>query len=261
MDKLKQMAGVVSLVLVIGLGIWVAILARRVPSGLIVSPEKQVEEGLSEVSVLKAQIKSHREEMARLRQKLNLLTAEMEELQTVDTELKSLHESLSSTGLTTIVEEGEVLTVTNLDEPEVQEKIEGVIEEVMERKQEERDQARRQEAQRRFERWNQQRLNELTEELGLDDYQNDELKRIWDEQSRKMQELWAAIRGRRGNDQEGRMSREDIQKQFRQIRDETNQKVQEVLYPDQYEEYLKIQEESQRGRFGPFRTRRQPEPR
>lgn len=95
--------------------------------------------------------------------------------------------------------------------------------------------------QRRAEERNVERLEDLARRLGLTDYQKEQVKTIWDEQSRKRREAFETAWLPRG---EPGASRPNLFERMEQIRKDEDETVRRVLSASQYEEYVKYREEN-----------------
>ncbi len=114
------------------------------------------------------------------------------------------------------------------------------LDQLLDERQEERDKERQdRDAQRTKDRISRQ-IDRLTEELGLDSIQAQELQRILTEQTEKTRQ---AMQEMRDAGEGWDVIREEMQK----YRDEANSQIQTVLLPDQYEGY---QDSSASRRFG-----------
>ena len=120
--------------------------------------------------------------------------------------------------------------------PNVASTFRGLVDTIEEEKQEEREQrwaeAREQEMNARIER--------LTNELGLDDYQSNELRVILEDERAKREQLFADAR------ENGTWT--NLREEMRTVRDEVNESLELLFTPDQLELY----NETERRRFGGF---------
>jgi len=111
------------------------------------------------------------------------------------------------------------------------------IEHIEAEEERQRTEEREQQAAERME----ERLSELRVELGLSQYQVDEMRKVLSSAETQRTELWAAMR-------DGGGDRGSVRDQMREIRETSNSALSEVLDQDQYERY----QETDRDRFGGF---------
>jgi Spy/CpxP family protein refolding chaperone len=78
-----------------------------------------------------------------------------------------------------------------------------------------------------------ERMTRLTEELKLTDEQKPKVKAVIEDENKQMQEL-------RGDTS---LSREDRRSKITSMREATNKKLKEILKPDQWDKYEKMQAE------------------
>ncbi len=78
-----------------------------------------------------------------------------------------------------------------------------------------------------------ERMAKYSEELGLNQFQADEMRKTLDTQTQQRNDMFSAMRG----GDMGGMSREEMRDQMGQIRTETNTALQNLLSPTQYEQY------------------------
>jgi len=84
------------------------------------------------------------------------------------------------------------------------------------------------------------RVEEFAKAQNLNDFQKQELNKLVQERSSKTMELLAKMRTQDANP-------EDLRAQQNTLRSENNEKIKQVLLPEQYEEYLKIEAQFSRG--------------
>lgn len=84
------------------------------------------------------------------------------------------------------------------------------------------------------------RLNEFAKAQNLNEYQQQELNRLVMERSAKTMELFTKMRTQE-------ITGEEFRNQQTSIRNENNNKIKQVLLPEQYEEYSKIESQFSRG--------------
>ena len=125
--------------------------------------------------------------------------------------------------------------------PRVKSELRALLAEIEEEDEQER---REQREERRLERI-ENRVKRYTERLHLQQSQEQDLVEIFAEQQASRDQLRRQMRS-------GDVPRGEIRGMFEQAREDTNLAVQEVLTSDQYEEYLKIQEEERADGPGGF---------
>ncbi|HLD36547.1 MAG TPA: hypothetical protein VJC37_07475 [Planctomycetota bacterium] len=84
-----------------------------------------------------------------------------------------------------------------------------------------------------------QRIDEFAKAQNLNDYQKQELTKIISDRAAKSLELSAQMR--QNSDSGQQLSPEQMRAQMDTIRTESNEKVKQVLLPNQYEEYQKVE--------------------
>ena len=84
-----------------------------------------------------------------------------------------------------------------------------------------------------------QRIDEFAKAQNLNDYQKQELTKIISDRAAKSLELFAQMR--QNSDSGQQLSPEQMRAQMDTIRTESNEKVKQVLLPNQYEEYQKVE--------------------
>lgn len=128
-----------------------------------------------------------------------------------------------------------------LADPAFQTAVADAIARIEEQERVEREEERRQRELDQIE----DRLARMRDELGLDQFQETEMRTIMIAGVDRMDEIREQMRG-------GDMDRDGMRTVFSEYRDEMNAKVQAVLAPDQYAKY----EESMRSMFGGFGRQR-----
>jgi len=108
---------------------------------------------------------------------------------------------------------------------------------IEEEQQRQRDEERRLEREARLE----DRLSELRVDLGLSQYQVDEMRTVLSTSEAKRSEMWAGAR-------DGAGDREGMREAMREIRDASDAALKKILDPDQYARYQESQ--GDRGGFG-----------
>lgn len=93
-----------------------------------------------------------------------------------------------------------------------------------------------------------QRIEEFAKAQNLNDYQKQELSKILTDRVAKSQELFAQMRP--GLDSDQPSSPDQMRAQMETLRTESNEKVKQILLPNQYEEYQKIENRLTGGRGG-----------
>ncbi len=114
--------------------------------------------------------------------------------------------------------------------PQLERAVEAVIEMRDERRKLEREQKRAAEEEKRLE----DRLAKMQTELGLDQNQVSSMRKIYQDQDAKRDELRTEMMAMR---ESGGGSREEMRAMWGDLRDATNQEIQGVLSPTQYESY------------------------
>ena len=114
-------------------------------------------------------------------------------------------------------------------------KVEEAIKVIEEKQQEERVARMAEQAQKRIA----QRIDEFAKAQNLNDYQKQELTKIISDRAAKSLELFAQMR--QNSDSGQQLSPEQMRAQMDTIRTESNEKVKQVLLPNQYEEYQKVE--------------------
>ncbi len=126
--------------------------------------------------------------------------------------------------------------------PNFQRAVESAIEMRDERRRAEREVERAEAAEKRME----DRLAKLQTELGLDQNQVNSMRTVYQDQEIKRDELRTEMREMREN---GTGSREDMRDMWRGLTDSTNESIQGILTPSQYETYKESDSANDRG-FG-----------
>jgi len=106
-----------------------------------------------------------------------------------------------------------------------------------------------------------QRIEEFAKAQSINDYQKQELSKILVDRITKSQELFTQMR--LGSDPDQSPSPEQMRVQMETLRTESNEKVKQILLPNQYEEYQKIENSLTGGRGmgrGPGGRENQPAP-
>jgi chromosome segregation ATPase len=124
--------------------------------------------------------------------------------------------------------------------PEVLKTVEAAIELREERQRQEREQRRIEQEQQRME----DRLADLQTKLGLDQNQVNQMRTIFQDEAQRRDEMRDTMRELRDS---GTMDRDQVRQLWTDARDATNQAIQGVLSPAQYEQY---QEENSNNRWG-----------
>ena len=92
--------------------------------------------------------------------------------------------------------------------------------------------------------WAQQTINKGLEDFAsaqnLNDYQKQELNKIVSDRAAKTMELFAQMRSQE-------LKPEEFRAKSEAIRNENNEKVKQVLLPEQYDEYVKMENQFTRG--------------
>ncbi|MEM1449871.1 MAG: hypothetical protein AAF957_01590 [Planctomycetota bacterium] len=134
-------------------------------------------------------------------------------------------------------------TGTAAPTPAMQTAIESVLDMREERERLERDQKRAEAQERRME----DRLAKLQTELGLDQNQVNSMRTIFQDEDIRRDELRTKMREARDS---GNMDFGDVRQMWTDSRDATNQSIQGVLTPSQYEQYQETQQNDRWGRRG-----------
>jgi hypothetical protein len=99
------------------------------------------------------------------------------------------------------------------------------------------------------------RIDDFAKSQNLNDYQHQELNKIILERSTKTMELFSKIRSQE-------ITSDEFRTQSESLRNESNEKVKQILLTQQYEEYQKIEEAMVRGNINiTIPTQRNPPPR
>lgn len=130
-----------------------------------------------------------------------------------------------------------------LTTPELDRRLEAVIEMREERRSQERKAERAAAAEKRME----DRLAKLQSDLGLDQNQVNGMRTIYQDQEIARGELRDKVQEMRDN---GTGSREEMRDMFRGLTDTTNEAIQGVLTPSQYETYQESNNNDRGGRGG-----------
>ncbi len=114
-----------------------------------------------------------------------------------------------------------------------------VVQEIKDKEEQERQAEREKQRQERFE----ERLTRLVEELQLNPYQTEEMRKALTDAEKKLEALW--------DDREGAASRGDMRDKMSALRQETETALSRFLTPDQLQKYNETQGGWGRGFRGP----------
>jgi hypothetical protein len=189
-----------------------------------------------------------------LKKEIVTLAKRSEELEADHEEVQERYEGLSENVTAALIRsaadtEVEEEPLSELAKPEAREQLKAAVEKILHEAEEERSKEHEESRRKRRERWAQLRMEDLAETLNLTEYQKTELEKVWDESQKKRRKLFGNIRETWDNEKE-RPELKDVRQQFGTIRKEENEKIQQVLSPDQYQAYEKYQEENALERFG-----------
>lgn len=123
-----------------------------------------------------------------------------------------------------------------LNNPEFVKLVKEEVDKTLTERREEERAERRERYTNMMQGWMQRRVDRYATELKLNDYQKEEFNKALQESGQQMQTLFSNVRS-------GELARDQIGTEMEKIRKSADEQVQGILYPDQYEQYKKMQSE------------------
>ncbi|KAA3611695.1 MAG: hypothetical protein DWQ01_06320 [Planctomycetota bacterium] len=201
---------------------WI-LFSPEVPTGQeLPSVSQEPSQNLEEVLVL-------RERVEELELSLGILQRQLEQRGRTEVVSSQAPADLPELGLETRPED-QALALSTMDST-FDARVEAVLLAREERERQEREARRQEERERRMN----DRVARLGEELGLDQYQQDQMKRILTEADQKRRDYFEDLQRRRDTGEE--MDRNQVRDFMRQIGEDSLAQAQNVLTPAQYEQY------------------------